>query len=31
MPVREGEIAFIDDCNGKFQLMAKVVAKEKPV
>ena len=31
MPVKAGEVAFIDDCNGKFQLMAKVVRKEPPV
>lgn len=31
MPVRVGEIAFIDDCNGKYQLMAEVISKESPV
>lgn len=31
MPVQAGAIAFIDDCNGKYQIMAKVLAKEPPV
>jgi beta-lactamase superfamily II metal-dependent hydrolase len=31
MPVQEGAIAFIDDCGGKYQFMAKVLAKEPPV
>lgn len=31
MPVQEGAIAFIDDCGGKYQLIAKVLAKESPV
>jgi beta-lactamase superfamily II metal-dependent hydrolase len=31
MPVRVGEIAFIDDCNGKYQIMAEVISKEPPV
>ena len=31
MPVQAGAIAFIDDCNGKYQLMAKVLKKESPV
>lgn len=29
MAVREGELAFIDDCQGKFQMMAKV-SRERP-
>ena len=31
MAVQEGAIAYIDDCLGKFQLMAKVLGKEQPV
>ncbi len=31
MPVQAGAVAFIDDCNGKFQMMATVIAKEPPV
>ena len=31
MPVREGAIAFIDDCDGRYQFMAKVLRKEAPV
>jgi beta-lactamase superfamily II metal-dependent hydrolase len=31
MPVQAGAIAFVDDCNGKYQIMAKVLAKEPPV
>lgn len=31
MPIQEGAIAFIDDCDGKYQCMAKVLAKEPPV
>lgn len=31
MPVQAGAIAFIDDCSGKYQFMAKVLGKEPPV
>lgn len=31
MPVQAGAIAFIDDCNGKYQMMARVLSKEEPV
>ncbi|MCJ8056121.1 hypothetical protein GB928_018980 [Shinella curvata] len=31
MPIQENAIAFIDDCNGKYQMMAKVLGKEPPV
>jgi beta-lactamase superfamily II metal-dependent hydrolase len=31
MPVVEGAIAYIDDCRGNFQTMAKVIGKEKSI
>ncbi|RVN54221.1 ComEC/Rec2 family competence protein [Sinorhizobium meliloti] len=31
MPIQENAIAFINDCNGKYQFMAKVLGKEPPV
>lgn len=31
MPVTEGAIAYIDDCKGKYQTMAKVIGKERSV
>jgi beta-lactamase superfamily II metal-dependent hydrolase len=31
MPIQAGAIAYIDDCDGKYQFMAKVVSKEPAV
>jgi|GEM_PF-981058 len=31
MSIRAGDIAYIDDCRGRFQIKAKVLAKEKTV
>ncbi|MEQ1515904.1 MAG: hypothetical protein ABL931_05380 [Usitatibacteraceae bacterium] len=31
MPLQAGAIAYIDDCDGKYQFMADVVGKEPPV